>query len=889
MLRSRYLGSKADPLLKNVFYFVAKLVAISLFALLLGALSLCNTHKALQKGREDAIADSAKGVYEYCHLHNKLTDTENELHTANEKLRDANSDMDEERKEFRHTIQDLNDQHQVNQEEIRSLKQHVSNTECDRDEHFRWLSYASRANRKLAQENQKFAREKQNLAKENQKLEDEKQKLKDENQQLEASLTEKDKTINDLQAQANDTAPEAVVTAPSSPIYISIKNQTEMHQQMQQPGTAMPSLSDTSPEQAAANSRVSERDERIRDLKQQNQTLTSDIGGLRTDFETLRDEHGKCSEHLQTQLAKKDGEMSAIRAEKETADEDSAKTIAALRAELGGKEQEVEEANGALAANQASSANSAQRLKTLSSELEVSRQAHARVDKDPASQKSRIGELTASKEQLEDTLRVKNDEIATLQEYVSDSHKDLEELQKTHATCHEHASSQALQLTQLHGANGLLQASNDDLTQQLQRANTERADLIRDGQRVAVEQQNQALLNLRTFSQSETLSLQARIQTLTQTVDKQQQHIHSLKSNCPKCQDLRAALDAVVTDVKMSDDESRAEIKREVREELRSQVPDDLRRQLRVEVERSLRDEFQKRYSDLHASNSKRIQEQDRLIRDKNAELEKARNIPSICVNHAACDRKEGNLLASITKLENDAKILRGNCSRLKSSAQNDREQLNSVQTANEDLRRELETIKADQRRAQNVNPLQSKLKACQREVEKMKEDREKARNNCSIYSKNFSDLKKKYQALEKEQGMESPSAVPGIQTLPVDEGEQQWPEGSSPDDRSSTVNRDEATALDVLRHEVDLREARDGKKAVYAMPATSDCPAPKSAPGTPQTFSLQPAPQPTNNFALVAGKKREHAEYSDGEMDDEEVDDRKKVKMYHLMVSKEM
>ena len=651
----------------------------------------------------------------YCHLQNNFRDKDNELHTVYEKLRDAHNDMDEERKAFRGTIQDLNDQHHADQEEIRSLKQHVWNTECDRDEPLRWLGYASRANRKLTQENQDLARENENLAKEKQELEDEKQKLKDEK----ASLTEKDKTIEDLQAQGNNTAPDAVAALRSSRIYIS---------------------------------------------------------------------------HLQTQLAKKDGEMSTIRAEKETASKDSAKTIAALQAELRDKEQEVEEANGALATNRASSADNIQRLKTLGSELELSRQAHAQCDKDSASQKSRIGELTASKEQLEGTLQAKNDEIATLQKCISDSQKDLEELQKKHATCDEHARSQASQLTQLRHANGSLQTSNDNLKQQLQRANTERADLIREGQR--------------------------------------------------KCQDLKAALDAVVTDVKMSDDESRAEMKREVREEMRSQIPDDLRRQLRVEVERSLRAEFQKRYSDLNASNSKRIQEQDRQIQDKNAELEKAKNIPSICISHAACEKKEGNLLASITKLENDAKMLRGSCSRLKGNAQSDREQLNSVKTANEDLRRELETIKADQRRAQNVNPLQSKLKACQREVEKMKEDRDKARNNCSIYSKNFSDLKKKYEVLEREQGRS-----------PVDG------DHLSPDDRSSTVNRDEATALDVLRHEVDLREARDGKKAVSAMPATSACP------GT-----------------RVGGKKRERAEYSDGEVNDEEEgDDCKKVKMHHL------
>ena len=916
-------------------YFLAKFFAISIFAVLLGAFSLCHTHKAIKKERDDAMAHSAKAASEYRHLSNKIKETENELHAANEKLRDANNDMDEERKDFRDAIQDLKDQHRVDQEEIRSLKQHVSNTECDRDEHLRWLGYASRA-KKLAQATQDLAREKQNLVKENQKLEDEKQKLKDENQQLEASLTAKDTTIKSLQAQANNTATEAVAPAPSSPIYISLNDQAEIYQQVQQPWAATPSLSDTSTKQAATDGRASERDEPIPgrsschnfyctgattsslhlDLEQQNQALTSQIEGLRTDLETLRNEHGKCSRHLQTQLAMKDGDMNIIRAEKETADEDSAnsaKIIAALQAELGEKEQKVEEA---------------------------SRQAQAQFDRDSASQKSKIGELTASNGRLEDTLRVKNDEIVTLQRCVRDSHKDLEELQKKHATCNEHASSQALQLTHLHGVNGSLRASNDDLTQKLHKANIDRADLIREGQRVVLEQQNQARLNLGMFSQSETRSLQARIQTLTQRVDKQQEHIHALKTNCPRCQNLRAALDAVEADVKMSDDESRAEMKREVREELRSQVPDDLRRQLRVEIERSLRAEFQKRYSDLHASNSKRIQEQDRLIKDQNAELERAKNIPGSCVNHAACEKREGSLLASITKLESNAKILLGNCSRLKSNTQNDREQLNSAQTANEDLRREIEKIKADQRRAQNVNPLQSKLQACQREVEKTKEDRDKARNNCSIYSKNYSDLKKRYEALEKEhstfkgrgpldgdsltedgcregliavqkeetirtlqsevaklskeledrkargcgkdQGMEAPGAVPAIQTLPVDEGEQQWPEGSFPDDRSSRVTRDEATALDALRHEVDLQEARDGKKAVYAVPATSACPAPKSTAEIPRTVDLQPARQPTNESALAGGKKRERAEYWDGEVDNEEVDDRKKVKMNH-------
>ena len=257
MLRFPDLGSKADPRLKNMSYLLAELLAISLFALLLGGFSLCNTRKAMQKEREDAIADSVEGAYKYSRLQNRLKATENELHPANKELRDVDSDMDKERRELRDTIQDLHDRYNVDQEEIRSLKQHVSNTECDCDEHFRWLGYASRANRKLAQENQDLTRAKENLTKENRKLKYEKQKLQRENQQLETSLTEKDRTTNDLQAQVNDTAPETVAAAPSSPIYIPPNDQTEPLQQMQRDGC-------------------------VRDLEQHNQTLSSEPEGLQT-------------------------------------------------------------------------------------------------------------------------------------------------------------------------------------------------------------------------------------------------------------------------------------------------------------------------------------------------------------------------------------------------------------------------------------------------------------------------------------------------------------------------------------------------------------------------------------------------------------------------------
>lgn len=851
--------------------------------------------------------------------------------------------MEDERKEFCGAIQELNDQLLVDQEETRSLKQHLSNTECDRDEYGRRLGYASRESR--------------NLARENQELEHEKQELERKNKQLEALLTEKDKALDDLEAEAKDSTPEPVAAVSSSPIYI----------------------------QLAADADLAPRDGRIRDLEQQNETLTSEIEGLRTDFGSLRDEHSERSGHLQTQLAKKDGEMSALRAEKKTADDDSAKTVAGLRAELEKKGQELEEAKVTLEAHRASSADNVQRLETLSNELQVSQEAHTRCAETSASQNSRVGELTTANEQLEGTIQLKDDEISRLQGRVTDLCNDQEDRRKKRATCIQHAEEQALRVTQLRDANGLLQRSNNDLTQQLESARTERANLIREGRRV--EQHNRDLQDLRTRSQSETLSLRARIEFLTQTAEHQQQPIHSFRTNCPRCSNLRAALDAVERDVRMSDDEGRAELKREAREELISQMPDDLRRQLRGEVERSVREEFRIHHSDLLAKNSKRIQEQDREIKKKDAELEKAKNNPTTSANHAACERKEGNLSASNTKLQQDVKILQGNCARLTSNAQNDREELNRARTANDDLRGELEAIKADQRRAQIVNPLQSKLAACQRDCEKMKVDRDKARDNCSIYSKNLSDLRKRYEALENDRlalrernssdgdslmgdgcserpsavenertisrlqsevarlskeledfkargnvpdrARENPIAGPGNQALPVSEVEQQWPEGSFPEDQSSitpTMDRDEATALDQLRHEVDLGEARDGKKAVCAnqsstQDSSDEADTKNSLPvdGVAKSddeleegeildtkLALKPAPEPLRRFIRqpahlsarrptnmpvveeTVGRKRDRDEYSGGEADDEGADDRKKVKIYHLKASRD-
>ena len=892
----------------------------------------------MKKQRDDAREDSKNGAYECCDLHNKLRDTENELFYSNERLQDADNGMNDERKEFRNTIQELNDQHLVDEEEIRSLRQDVSNTECDRDEYGRRLGYASREN----------------------------QRLEREHQQLQASLVEKDQTIQDLQAYKDNTVSAPITTVSSPPIYIQPNGEIELYQPIITPLT----LRDIAPEQATTNEEdtsarvielenlrnvhakcgedlekqvavkdgeLAKRDDRINVLEQQNGTLSSERDGLRTDLGNLRDEHGECSEKLDSELAKKDGEM-----------------------------------------------------RTLSDEVEVSRRAHAQCDENSSSQNSRIGELVTAKEQLEETLRVKNDELGNLRGQVT----ELAELQDTHAKCDEHANTQGLEIVQLRNANGSLQDANGNLLKQLETARDNYEDLIQEHRREQDlnEQLRQAGRDLQSTKERETQLLQRQIEAMNQPVDNQQQSIRTLETSCTTCQKLREALDEVVKDVEMSDDTTRDEMKREitveVRAELRSQVADDLRRQIRGEVEHEVRHAFQTHYSDILTRNSTRIQEQGRLLLEKEAELEKVKST----VDHVACQKRESNMQSTITTLRQNANIAQGRCSRSDGDAKHDREQLYHAQTTIENLRSELENIKTDQRRAQHINPLQSKLTLCQRELNNMKEDRKKARDNCSIYSNQLSDLRKKYTSLENDFAAfterssldgnmmtdgctEEPVSVQdeqrkaisslqnevarlseelerrnvrdkaqdharddratpsGNQSLPA---EQQWPEGTFPDDQSSAVpamDRDEAAALNLLRHEADLREARDGKKtAVCIQPAASAGPtvkrsegrlrqssaqdsdeeaddrfpspndeleegethdtklAPKSASEPGRKLGRRPARlfprQPKTKPVLGggAGKKREHDEYSDGEADDEGGEDRKKVKITKAM-----
>lgn len=869
------LGLRANWPLQNLSFFLANFLCTVFFALFLGALSLCNAYKNIKKQRDDAREDSRTGAYEYCDLHNQLRDSENELYHANERLQDAENGMDDERRHLRNTIQELIDQHLVDKEEVRSLEQHVSNTECDRDEYTRKLGYESREKQKLAWENQKLERE---------------------NQQLEASLAEKDETINDLQAHQNDTTSEPVTAVSQSYINTQPNDEIETHP----PVTTTLPLGNTALEQATADGEESdvhrteleplrearassedlekqiaekdgelaERDGRIEELELQNGTLTSEIGGLRTDLKNLSDEHGECGGHLQTQLIQKDEEMENLRAAKTTVEEESAKNIATLRTKLGEMEKKVtdlKEANEALVADSAPPAEIVQRLTTLGHELEESRSAHAQCDEKSKSQYSTIEELVTAKEQLEETLRLKNDEFGSLQRQITPVQTELAELQETHRKCGEHANIQGSEITKLRDANGNLQGNNDNLLRQ-----------------------NLALQELQTGSQRELWSLQGQNETLSQTVHHQQQRIHTLESNCPTCQKLREALDEVMKDVEMSDDDARAAMEREirasVRAELRSQVADDLRRQVRGEVEHEAHERFQNHYSDLLERNTKRIREQDRLILEKDAELERTKNAP--VVNQ----RKETNLQSTITKLQQDTKIAKEKHSRSSNGARLDREQLNRAQTTIADLRNELETIKADQRRAQNINPLQSKLTTCQRELSSMKEDRNKARDNCSSYSNFLSAEKKKCKALEDQlAAFQEKSCLAGDSMM--DDGRTEGAVAVQ-DEQQKDIGKLQAEVAR-LSKELEERKARDNaqSQAVGNNDAPSGDQSLSPEEGEQQAsiptrrFRLRPArlparqPTPKSVLGGGAGKKRIHDEFSDGEADDEG-EDRKKVKI---------
>ena len=847
---------------QNLSYFLLKCLCTVFFILFLGALSLCNSYKNISKQRDDAREDSRKGAYEYCDLHIQLRGCKNELYYANERLQEAENGMDDERRRLSDTIQELNDQHLVAQEEVRSLEQHVSNTECDRDEYGRMLDYASREKEKLARDIQELEREKH---------------------QLEASLVEKDETINDFQAHQNDTVSEPVAAVSQSYINTQPNDEIEVHTGV----TTVLSLRDTALGQEIADGRgidahpteleilrgahakcgenlehqvaakdgeLSERDDRIKDLEQQNGTLTFDVGGLRAELKNLSDTHGDCSGHLQGELARKDEELETLRAEKKRSKEDSAKDIGTLRTKLGEKEQEVTDlrkTNETLVADSAASADTTQRLNTLSDELEQSRSAHAQCDENSISQRARIGQLVTAKEQLEETLQLKNDEFLSLQGQATLAQNELVELQEEHARCGEHANTQGSEITQLRNEIGALQENNGNLSRQ-----------------------NMASQELQLGIQREVRSLQGQNQNLGQTVEDQRQRIHTLETNCPTCQTLREALNEVVKDVEMSDEDDRVRMEREIREsvraELRSQVTDDLRRQVRGEVER----EFRSHYSGVLDRNSKRIKEQDQLILQKNAELQKIKNAPT--VNHVACERRETNLQSTVTKLQQNAKIAREKSSRSSNEARLDREQLNGAQTTIADLRTEFETIKADQRRAQNINPLQNKLATCQRDLKNMKDDRDKVRDNCSTYSKLLSDEKKKCKALEDKLAAAGDSMMDGGRTEETVAGQ---------DEQQKAIAKLQ-TEVAKLSKELEERIARDNAQSQamngYNAPSGDQSvsraegeqqvsiPARRFGPRPARLPARQPTPKP------VAGRKREHDEFSDGEADDEGEEDRK-------------
>lgn len=875
MLRSSKSGSKANWPLKNLSHLLVKFLCTVLFALFLWALSLCNTYKYIKNQRDEAREDSRKGAYEWCDLHLKLRDTENELYHANEKLQDADSGD---------TIQGLNDQHLVYREEIRSLEQDVWNTESDRDGYSRQVVQVSKENEKL----------KRDLSKGNNQLTLAQAEVQTLQENLSEVRRQRDLAQGEIQTLSMQVEPQH---GQATPVVATLKARPKpKHRRTQRPSSlpkphrelllkgskaaesstsssAGPTLNEPSqtstvqadaeaeqtvgektPEALALGASITAKDQKINDLEQEKETLTAQIGGLRIDLEKLSDEHNERSEPFHTQLGEKDGEIRKLQAEKTTADKDSAGTIATLRTELGEKEKEVadlEEANETLVAEAAPSADTIQRLNTLSNELEESRLARGQCDEESTRQNSRIDQLVTAKEQLEEVLEVRDREIGSLQGQVTHFDSVLKELQEIHAKCGDHTKTLDLEIMQLRNASGPLQDSNNSLLQQLGTARAQHANLIGEGQQV--QNQNKALIDLQSSSQREIRSLQGQIEALNQTVDHQQRRIQSLETNCPNCQKLREALDELLKDAKVSDDAARVEMRREVEESVRaqltSQVGDDLRRQIRGEVEREVRDEFQNHYRDVLALNTKRIREQNALLLEKDAKLEEAKNAPTI--DHAAFE-KEANLQSTIIKLEQNAKIAKANNSRLTGEAKRYRQQFEQAQPAIENLRSELEQIKADQRRAQNVNPLQSQLLTCQRELENMKVDRNKARDNCSTYSKQLSTLRKEYEALENE-------------LIAFRE--------------KSSMNSDRT--MNDGRTEEPIAVQKEQRTAASASDKSTE-PACKPA----HRFGRRPARlsahQPTRKPVLGegAGVKREHDECSDGEADDEGDDDRKKAKI---------
>ena len=899
MLKSPKSGSKANWLFKNLSYFVAKSICTVFFLLILCAISLYACFINIRNERDEARGLSRKGTYESGGLRTKLRDTLEELSRASEKLQDANSDTSQERAEFRATIQGLNDQHQSDLDRINALRQDLWNTESDRDAYSRKVVQSSiettgvrrdlsEANnqRNMAQaevqtlrEDLMEARRQRDLAQgEVRELSAQTQSQRGQATSVITSLQPRPKPKH-RRTQRPSSLPKAhkvlskgskaskpstfSAAGPKQPGNIIADNLAigmvqatlaESDQTFQAGAGARQTVEEATPEALDLEASVTCKDQRISGLEQENGRLTADNVALRTDFET--------------QLAKKNEAIRILREEKTTVKDESADAIDDLRTKLEDKEKRVadlEEVNATSVAEVASSAGATKRLHTLSSELEESQRAYAQCDENRTRQSSRIGELETDKERLEEALRAKSNENEGLGQQTTRLDKEI---------------------TVLRNTNGILQGNNANLSQQL--GNYSNLTQEYESLQNRFEELRQAGQNLQSSSQREALSLQGQINDKIQTVNAQQQKIHSLETNCPRCQRLREALDEVQKHVDMSEDETRARLVREITETVRvqqrAQVPDDLRREIRSELER----QFQDHYRDVLASNSKRLKEQDRMIWEKDAKLE-SKNAPA--ADHAACERKEANMQSRIEKLQQDAEISKTNFARLSNGAKHDRDQLRDSQTLIKDLRSQLDKIGEDQRRAQNINPLHGKLQRCQRDLGQMKVERDRARDNCSTYSKQLSTLRAENEKLKTSSGGDSmmadgrteesiatadtqrevigtrqnnnvqSQAMGSRDTLP---GNQALPE-------NSVVQANTSSAEQAMNRDGNERSGQDsGELASRPVPTPLRRIRRRRPTGQPMTMPIHGG---------GGGKKRDHDEFSDEEADDEGIDDRKKAK----------
>ena len=499
MFRSPKSGSKANWLLKNLSYFVAKCICTVFLVLILCAISLHACFINIRNERDEARDLSRKGTYESGGLRTQLSDTLEELSRANEKMQDADIDMSQERAEFCATIQGLNDQHQSDLDRINALRQDLWNTESDRDEYSRKVVQSSiestgvrrdlsEANdqRILAQaevntlrESLSEARGQRDLAQgEVRELSAQTQpqrgqatsvittpqprpKPKHRRTQRPSSLPRAHKKV--LSKRSKTSSPNTFSAAgPKQPGNIIADNLAigmvkatlaERDQSFQTGAGARQTVEEKTPEALDLEASITTKDQRISGLEQENGRLNADNAALRTDFET--------------QLAEKNEAIRTLREEKTTAKDESANAIDDLRTKLEEKEKRVADLEEANATSVASSADATKRLHTLSSELEESQRAYAQCDENRTRQSSRIGEQETDKERLEEALRAKAIENESLGQQTTSLHKDLEELKETHARCSERASTQAMETSALRDTNGILEGNNANLLQQL--------------------------------------------------------------------------------------------------------------------------------------------------------------------------------------------------------------------------------------------------------------------------------------------------------------------------------------------------------------------------------------------------------------------------------------